>query len=244
MYRSETVFRSETAGAVGDHRPPAPDRPPVRVLLATDAVFYRDGLAEALARRTDLHLVDVADDAGTTVRLATASRPDVVLLDATMPGSFPCTQELRSLAPQSHVVVMAIVDELGIVPWAEAGARGYVTRSSGIDAVVATVRSAARGEFACSPRVAAALGRRLEELASEARPAAGGPASLTRREREIVDLIDRGLSNKEIAGRLVIQVSTVKNHVHRILEKLGVDGRRDAATIVRHYRGGHEGARR
>jgi two-component system, NarL family, nitrate/nitrite response regulator NarL len=236
------MFRSGTADSVGDGPRQGPTGRLVRILLATDAVFYRDGLAEALDRRTGLDLVEVADDARTTVRLAAACRPDVVLLDATMPGSFPCTQELRCLAPDSHVVVMAIVDEIGIVPWAEAGARGYVTRSSGLDAVVATVRSAARGEFACSPQVAAALGRRLEELASEVRPSTDGPASLTRREREIVDLIDRGLSNKEIAGRLFIQVSTVKNHVHRILEKLGVDSRREAATIVRQHRGAHDPA--
>jgi two-component system, NarL family, nitrate/nitrite response regulator NarL len=234
------MFRSGTADSVGDRLRQGPTGRLVRILLATDAVFYRDGLAEALDRRTGLDLVEVADDARTTVRLAAACRPDVVLLDATMPGSFPCTQELRCLAPDSHVVVMAIVDEIGVVPWAEAGARGYVTRSSGLDAVVATVRSAARGEFACSPQVAAALGRRLEELSSEVRPSTDGPASLTRREREIVDLIDRGLSNKEIAGRLFIQVSTVKNHVHRILEKLGATSRREAATMVRHYRGAHD----
>jgi two-component system, NarL family, nitrate/nitrite response regulator NarL len=238
------MFRSGSATSVGGPLQEDRSEALVRILLAADAVFYRDGLGEALQRRSDLDLVDVADDALSTVRLAADRRPDVVLLDATMPGSFPCTRELRCLVPESHVVVMAIVDELGIVPWAEAGARGYVTRSSGLDAVVATVHSAARGEFACSPQVAAALGRRLEELASEGRPATDGPAALTRREREIVDLIDRGLSNKEIAGRLFIQVSTVKNHIHRILDKLGVEGRREAATIVRHYRGAHEPARR
>jgi two-component system, NarL family, nitrate/nitrite response regulator NarL len=233
------MLGSGTADAVGQPLQQGASTSPVRILLATDAVFYRDGLAEALDRRADLCLEAVAADARTTVRLTVARRPDVVLLDATMPASFSCTQELRCLAPESHVVVMAIVDEIGIVPWAEAGARGYVTRSSGLEAVVATVRSAARGEFACSPRVAAALGRRLEELASDARPMTDGPASLTHREREIVDLIDRGLSNKEIAASLFIQVSTVKNHVHRILEKLGVEGRREAATLVRDYRGAH-----
>jgi two-component system, NarL family, nitrate/nitrite response regulator NarL len=160
-----------------------------------------------------------------------------------MPGSFTCAQELRCAAPESHVVVIAIVDEVGVIPWAEAGARGYVTRSSGLDAVVAAVRSASRGEFACSPRVAAALGRRLEVLTSEARPTTAGPASLTRRECEIVDLIERGLSNMEIAEKLFIQVSTVKNHVHRILEKLDVGGRREAARMVREYRGAADAAR-
>jgi two-component system, NarL family, nitrate/nitrite response regulator NarL len=212
----------------------------IEILLATDAVFYRDGLAEALERRADLHMSGVADDAHATIRLTAACRPDVVLLDATMPGSYPCVQELRCLVPESHVVVLAIVDDLGVLPWAEAGARGYVTRSSGLDTVVTTIRSAARGELACSPRVAAALSRRLEELASEARPIAVGPGSLTRRELEIVDLIDCGHSNKEIAGKLSIQLSTVKNHVHRILMKLGVRNRREAATILRHYRGAPE----
>jgi two-component system, NarL family, nitrate/nitrite response regulator NarL len=238
------MFRSGTATSVVGPRPDGRSESLVRILLATDAVFYRDGLGEALGNRSDLDLVDVADDARSTVRLAADRRPDVILLDATMPGSFPCTRELRCQVPESRVVVMAIVDEIGIVPWAEAGVCGYVTRSSGIEALVATIRSAARGEFACSPRVAAALGRRLEELASDARPATDGPASLTCREREIVDLIDRGMSNKEIAGRLFIQVSTVKNHVHHILEKLGVQSRREAATLVHHYRGAHEAAHR
>jgi DNA-binding NarL/FixJ family response regulator len=119
-----------------------------------------------------------------------------------------------------------------VVACAEAGIAGYVDRDASLRDLVATVRSVARGELLCSPRIAARLMRRVAELADQPRPPQT-PAHLTRREREVVALIDEGLSNKEIAQRLNIELPTVKHHVHNVIEKLGVRSRLQAAAHVR-----------
>ena len=119
-----------------------------------------------------------------------------------------------------------------MLPLAEAGIAGWVTREASVDDLRATVASAAAGEAVFSPRLAASLLRRVAALASERRVGAQA-TPLTRRQREILALIDEGLSNKEIARRLSIEVATVKNHVHNILEKLEVTRRAEAAALVR-----------
>jgi DNA-binding NarL/FixJ family response regulator len=108
---------------------------------------------------------------------------------------------------------------------------GYVPRDASADELVRTVRSVARGELPCSPRIAAMLFRELATM--DAAVPAPALASLTYREREVVALVDRGLSNKEIAAELGIELPTVKNHVHRVLEKLDVRGRSAAAARMR-----------
>jgi DNA-binding NarL/FixJ family response regulator len=122
-----------------------------------------------------------------------------------------------------------------IVQLAEAGVDGLVTRDASLADVLDAVAAAVRRETLTSPTVAAVLLRRVASLAGERRPAE--TSSLTRREREIVALIGRGLSNKEIAQSLRIELSTVKNHVHNILEKLHVPRRTDAVAAAR-TRGG------
>ena len=115
---------------------------------------------------------------------------------------------------------------------AEAGVAGYVPRDASLDDLVAVIESAFRGEAICSPRIAGSLLRRIATLAA-GQNGTMPLAHLTGREREIVRLIDRGLSNKEIARDLGIEVATVKNHVHNILEKLQVRRRGEAAARMR-----------
>jgi DNA-binding NarL/FixJ family response regulator len=124
-----------------------------------------------------------------------------------------------------------------IIVCAEAGASGYVTREGSLADLVTAINSAAQDELACSPKIAAALIRRVATLAAAHRDDAVG-ARLSRREIEIVSLIDRGLTNKEIAGRLFIALATVKNHVHNVLDKLDVQGRDEAAAWIRRQRPG------
>jgi DNA-binding NarL/FixJ family response regulator len=137
---------------------------------------------------------------------------------------------LKALSPDLRVVVFALADgEAGIVGWAEAGASGYVARDGNADDLIAAVDGAMRGEVFCSPKLAGLLFARVAELAGDTALAqvAGG---LTPREQEIMALVDEGLGNKEIARRLGIENSTVKNHVHRILAKMQVHGRGEAAA--------------
>ena len=115
---------------------------------------------------------------------------------------------------------------------AEAGAAGYLLRSDPLVELVAVIGSVARGETRCSPRVAAALLRRVATLSHERRHQAE-PTRLTAREREVLQLVDDGLSNKQIARRLSIELRTVKNHVHHILEKFQVHRRAEAAARFR-----------
>jgi len=142
-------------------------------------------------------------------------------------------REIVASTPGTRVVTLGITDDdPEVLPLAEAGVAGYVTTEASADEIVLVVESVARGEMPCSPRLAATLLQRVATLAQEQRTPSA-LATLTSREREIVGLIGDGLSNKEIASGLCIEVATVKNHVHNILEKLNVTRRADAAALVR-----------
>ena len=188
--------------------------------------MHREGLALLLAHDARLRVLGSADP-----RDAAAPREaavDVVLVAADTRG------DVGRIAGASGAAVVALGvpdDEEDVVALAEAGVLGFVERGSTVDEVVAGVESAARGEPSCPPRVAAALLNRLALLAQ--RRAEPLESALTARERQVVELIDDGLSNKEIAQRLCIEVATVKNHVHNILEKLQVTRRGEAAARLR-----------
>jgi two-component system, NarL family, nitrate/nitrite response regulator NarL len=205
-------------------------------LVIVAAIRYvREGLAEVLPRRPGLSVVGTAAERDEARRLVTALRPHVVVLDAGLPGA----RELVSGAPR--VVVIGVEGgEEEVVEWAEAGVAGYVPRDGSLDELVEAVRAAARGELHCSPRIAACIQRRLTALsvlvAQHAAP--GPPVQLTVREREIVELIAHGLSNKGIARHLGIGMATAKNHVHNILGKLQVEHRDQAAAWLRRHPSG------
>src|SRR5439155_9160664 len=202
-----------------------------RILIVGDIRLYRDGLAEILGRRFDV--VGTAAGADETLARADALAPDVVLLDLARASALDTLRALVAAGSPPRVVALAVPDaEREVIDCAEAGVAGFVTREGSIADVTATIESVARGEAIFSPKVAATLLRRVAALAAERAP---GPDAghLTSRELEIVSLIDEGLSNKEIATRLHIELPTVKNHVHNILEKLNVSRRAEAAAIVR-----------
>jgi DNA-binding NarL/FixJ family response regulator len=137
-------------------------------------------------------------------------------------------------APATRVVVLGLpAGDQALLDCAEAGAAGYVSRDASLADLKAALQSAVLGELRCTPRDAAALLRRVALLAAQRSGPAPTGAALTQREVEIAGLIDGGLSNKEIARRLGIEVSTVKNHVHNILEKLQVHRRGEAVSQLR-----------
>lgn len=216
------------------------DRGPagVRSMVAAAVRLYRDGLAQSLSASTEV--VAVTGDARATLREAARLAPDVVLLDAAMPGALPLVSALAEAAPDTRVVAFA-VDEAHVaevLACAEAGVAGWVGRDASAEEVVQAVLGAARGELLCSARTAALLSQRLAELARERREPAAAPestpsAQLTPRETEVGELLCRGASNKQIARNLGLQLATVKNHVHNILEKLGVRSRAEAGAVLR-----------
>jgi DNA-binding NarL/FixJ family response regulator len=218
---------------------PAEPHPPasVRGMVAAAVRLYRDGLAQSLADA--MEVVSVTADAPSTLREAARLSPDVLLLDASMPGALALVNTLAEAAPDTRVVAFAVDDarETEVLACAEAGVAGWVGRDASAEEVVQAVLCAARGELLCSARTAALLSQRLAALARERRaPSAGAPApaaQLTPREGEIGTLLCRGASNKQIARTLGLQLATVKNHVHNILEKLGVRSRAEAASVLR-----------
>ena len=214
---------------------------PIRVLLIADIRLYREGLSAMLRRVNDLAVVAVAAGRDEALRAAAECQPDVIVLDAAMIAAPDALRELAaaSLAPLVALDVPVTGDTM--VTFAEAGVVGYVGREGSVDDVVRTIRSARRGDVACEPALAATLVRSVHSSAAhvQAHPPAivttrPALAALTAREQEIAILIaSEGLSNKEIAERLVIELPTVKNHVHNVLVKLGVRRRSQAAARMR-----------
>jgi len=204
-----------------------------RILVAASVRLYRDGLAAILDRHRTIELVGTAASRRDALELIEDLAPDVVVLDTSMPGSIETIRAIGAARPGTRVVAIAVPErEEEVLACAEAGVAGYVTRDASILELVDVVECAARDEAICSPRFTASLLRRVAALAAEQAPASG-VRRLTSREREIVRLIDEGLSNKQIAGALHIELPTVKNHVHNILEKLQVQRRSEAAARVR-----------
>lgn len=214
-------------------------KPVTRIVLGAGVRLYREGLAAELRTRDGFMLVGLGGDFNELIGAVRATQPDVVLLDLGMPDTVALVRETKASCPQTHVVAFAVDEsEHDIELCAEAGVTGFVTRDVTVDGLAAAIDAAARGELACSPRTAALLFRRVAALSSVGRAiqsATSSLARLTSREKQIVRLIDTGSSNKEIGRELNIAVATVKNHVHRILEKLNVTSRAEAAAHVRVY---------
>lgn len=203
---------------------------PIRVVVVSTIRLYRDGLASSLAGRAELEVVGTAVDAEYESHDIAELGSDVVLVDANAAAA--CARALARVAPELRVVALAVTEaDADVIPLVEAGVAGYLTTEQSLDDLTELIASVARGGSPMSPSLAAMLVRRIAVLASERGPHVDGVV-LTRREREILALIKRGLSNKEIAVALHIELATVKNHVHHILEKLGVSGREQAAALL------------
>jgi DNA-binding NarL/FixJ family response regulator len=205
----------------------------IRIVIACDIRLYREGLSLHLVRQDQLDVVGTAATREETHRLARDLRPDVLLLDMAMPGSLEIVHEVHDIAPETRVLALTIPEADGaVIACAEAGVAGFVTREATIGDLVEAICCAARGEACMSPRAAATLLRRVGALAAD-RPSATPPrGELTAREREIVELVALGLSNKAIAARLHVELATVKNHVHNILDKLQVRRRGEIAASL------------
>jgi DNA-binding NarL/FixJ family response regulator len=207
----------------------------IRVVVAADIRFYREGLADLISRHPACSVLGIAANRHETLDRVRECSPDIVLLDAAMPEGLATVTEIAGQASGVKVVVTALAETaLTVLEWAEAGVAGYVPRDASLSALIETIERTARGELRCSEQVAAGLLRRLWTLSRAANERGAGPvAQLTRREQEIMRLIEQGLSNKDIARQLGIGVATAKSHVHHILEKLQVSRRAQAAARVR-----------
>jgi DNA-binding NarL/FixJ family response regulator len=208
-----------------------PDVRPITLVVVSDVRLYREGIAAALGHRATIAVVGTAGSVAEALRQIGSSDPDVVVFDMATHDSLDGVRTLAASMPHCKIVAFA-VDELGsaITSCAEAGVAGYVPCEASMDDLAATVEGVSREEPPCSPRVAAALFRRIAALAAGTSGAVSVGAHLSMREQQVLALIRDGLSNKEIAQKLTIEVATVKNHVHRVLGKLGVATRAEAAA--------------
>lgn len=204
----------------------------MRVFVISGIRLYCDGLCEILGRRDGIEIAGMAATAQDGSRqLREQERPvDAVIVDVAEPNGLEGLRQVIAAVPGAVIVAITVPErEPAVIACAEAGAAAFVTRDASIDELVQALTGVTRGEAHCSPRMTAALLRRLQTLARPAPPHQG----LTRREQEILRLIDAGLSNKMIARQLDIELSTVKNHVHHILDKLKVASRVEAVASIR-----------
>jgi len=215
---------------------PASVSAPVRVFLVADVSLHRAGLVALLQGDTRVDVVGSAPSVEQSLADVASLEPDVCLLDVNPADRTEGVAALTAAHRGVRVVVCAVPEtEEHVIPCAEAGAAACLPSETPFAELVATIRHVASGESVASPRVTAMLMKRLAALATER--AHDRARQLTAREREILQLIDDGLSNKDIAARLHIEVPTVKNHVHNILEKLQVRRRYEAAAHVRNGNG-------
>jgi two-component system nitrate/nitrite response regulator NarL len=207
---------------------------PIRLVTVSDVRLFRDGLADLLLRTAEFEVVGTAG--GLPEVLALLHHPvDVALVDMAMVESLAAVRSLTSAYPQLKIVAVAVPDTEGdIIACAEAGVCGYVSREASSEELMKAIKAAAGGELHCSARIAASLLRRVARLATLTIAEPDAPL-LTPRERDVLRLLEFGRSNKEIAKSLGIEVATAKNHVHNILEKLGVRRRADAVAATRRW---------
>ncbi|EFL10076.1 MULTISPECIES: response regulator transcription factor [Actinomycetes] len=206
------------------------DDQPIRVVLCDDHAMVRAGLRALLAGAGGIEVVGEASTGQEAINLAAALRPDVVLMDLQLGDGMDgveAIRRLRAAAEPPRVLVLTTYDtDADITRSIEAGATGYLLKAESADELYAAIRAAAAGRTALSAPVA---DRMMAQLRAP-RPA------LTDRERDILEQLAQGLGNREIARRLFISEATVKTHLGRIYEKLGVDTRAGAVAVAKEQR--------
>jgi DNA-binding NarL/FixJ family response regulator len=203
-----------------------------RVLIADDDGLMRAGLVELLAGESDIEIVGEASTGREAVERARRLAPDVVLMDVRMPelDGIEATRELTRAAPNARILILTTFEQDDYVFGAlRAGASGFLLKRSRPEELIAAVHAIAAGDSLLSPSVTR---RVIDRMAQQPMPELAAQAKLddlTRRERQVLELIARGLSNREIATQLFVEESTVRTHVKRVQMKLGL---RDRVQIV------------
>jgi two-component system NarL family response regulator len=226
------------APAPDDDGAPAGGGEPIRVLVVDDHVLYRRGLERVLELEEDIVIVGEASDGAEAVARAEELVPDVVLMDVRMPRSsgIEACVAIREVAPSARIVMLTMSEEeADLFSAVQAGANGYLLKDVPGEEIAASLRAVHGGQSLISPSMASHLLAEFAALSRRgaARDAAAVPAPrLTARELEVLRLVARGRSNRDIAGELFISENTVKNHVRNLLEKLQLHSRMEAAMYA------------
>ncbi len=207
---------------------------PVRVVVVDDQELFRRGLVMLLHAETGIEVVGEAGDGEAGVELVLSAAPDVVLLDVRMPkrSGIDACAAIKEAVPTTKIVMLTASDEeADLYEAVKNGASGYLLKDSSIDEVAQGVRVVADGQSLISPSMAAKL---IDEFKSMSKPEKSqGPAlKLTERELDVLRLVAKGLSNRDVASQLAISENTVKNHVRNMLEKLQLHSRMEAVMYA------------
>jgi DNA-binding NarL/FixJ family response regulator len=206
----------------------------IRILIADDHPVFRFGLRMLLESESDLEVVGEAGSGEEAVAQTASLQPDVVLMDINLPGmnGVEATRRIRQAWPETGVLMVTMLDDNSLLAALRAGARGYLLKGAAADETLRAIRAVAHGEAIFSPAIAQRLTEAVTALPTAAQSQPPFPA-LTAREREILILIARGLSNAAIAEHLSLSLKTVRNHVSNILDKLQVSDRLQAGLRAR-----------
>jgi DNA-binding NarL/FixJ family response regulator len=198
----------------------------IRILLIDDHPVVREGLSGMLAGQPDFEVVGQGSDGSQGVSMNAELRPDVILMDLRMPGMDGVTaiREIKATMPETNILVLTTYDsDVDIVRAVEAGATGYLLKDTPREELFRAVRAASKGESVLAPAVAARLMTRMRAPAEE---------NLTTREIEVLELVSKGNSNKQVARSLHISTATVKTHLIHIFDKWAVKDRTSAVTVA------------
>ncbi len=209
----------------------------IRVLLIHPNRLLREGLALVLPQQHNIAVVRAVAEASAILMELERLRPDIIILDLSLPGreGLGEARQIRGVFPEAKILMTGLGELASdCLACIEAGVAGCLPQEASLEDLMNNIQAVATGQTLCSPKITSVLFSRIADAAQE-RDAVKflGLPNLTRRELEILTLIDEGLSNKEIAVRLQIEVQTAKRHVHNILEKLQLNGRHEAARYAR-----------
>lgn len=208
---------------------------PIKIFIVDDQALFREGLASLLATQSDMRVVGEASDGVEALERIEAARPDLVLMDIRMPrmDGLEATRRMKPLLPDAKIVMLTISDVAQeLFDAMRNGAAGYLLKNTKARRLFDEIRGVMRDEIALSPYLA---GRILKEMTRQREyeaVAKGIELGLTAREKEVLVYVVAGLSNKEIGAKLFITESTVKRHLHSILEKLHMENRVQAAAYA------------
>jgi DNA-binding NarL/FixJ family response regulator len=210
----------------------------IHILLVNEIRFMSNVIASALEDEPDIKVVGSATSVEEALEVIALEHVDLLLVSTRLPdqGALRLTEAITEKTLTTDVLVLGVTEKKErVLQYVEAGAIGYVLKDDTVEDMLETIRAAQEGKAFISPKIASALMERVSELAGMFAALETGiieQADLTSREIEVLELLGQNFTNQEIAERLVIEVGTVKNHVHSILNKLNVNTRDEAAAYL------------